>query len=57
MSIDENKAVARKFFDDVVSRGNLAVIDDLCAADYRLHTFVGRQQGRQPQGTTALFAR
>lgn len=37
MSINENKAVARKFFHDVVSQGHLSVIDDLCAPDYRLH--------------------
>lgn len=33
MSINENEAVARKFFHDVVS----CPIDDLCAPDYRLH--------------------
>ena len=34
---EENKAVARRFFEEVVSDGNLDVIDAICAPDYRLH--------------------
>jgi len=34
---EENKAVARRFFEEVVSEGNLDVIDVICAPDYRLH--------------------
>ncbi len=34
---DENKAVARRFFEEVVSDGKLDVIDAICAPDYRLH--------------------
>jgi steroid delta-isomerase-like uncharacterized protein len=32
-----DKAVARRFFEEVVSEGNLDVIDAICAPDYRLH--------------------
>jgi predicted ester cyclase len=33
----ENKAVARRFFEEVVSQGKLDVIDEICAPNYRLH--------------------
>src|SRR4051794_26035916 len=32
-----NKATSRRFFDEVVSGGNLDLLDELCAADYRGH--------------------
>ncbi len=37
MSTDQNKEVVRRFFDEVVSGGDLGLIDDLCASDYRAH--------------------
>jgi len=37
VTTDENKAVARRFFEEVVSDGNLDVVDAICATNYRLH--------------------
>jgi steroid delta-isomerase-like uncharacterized protein len=37
VTTDENKAVARRFFEEVVSHGSLDVVDAICAPDYRLH--------------------
>jgi len=37
VTTDENKAVARRFFEEVVSDGSLDVIDTICAPNYRLH--------------------
>jgi hypothetical protein len=34
---NENKAIARRFFEEVVSEGKVDVIDDICAPNYRLH--------------------
>ena len=31
---ETNKAIVRRYAEEVISRGNLAVIDELCAADY-----------------------
>jgi predicted SnoaL-like aldol condensation-catalyzing enzyme len=37
MTTDENKAVVRRFFEDVVSDGRIDVIDVICAPNYRLY--------------------
>jgi predicted ester cyclase len=37
MTTKGNKAVVRRFFDEVVSSGNLAVADELCSPTYRVH--------------------
>jgi len=37
MTTEHNKAIARRFFDEVVSNGTLDIIDELCSQDYRLH--------------------
>ncbi len=37
MTTEDNKTIARRFFDEVVSNGNLRVVDELCSADYRVH--------------------
>ncbi len=34
MSVEENKAVELRFFEEVVNKGNLAVIDELVAANF-----------------------
>ena len=38
MSIEENKAIELRFLEEVVNKGNLAVIDELCAANFVDHT-------------------
>ena len=54
MSVEENKAVMRRFYEEI-SKGNLAVVDELVAADLIEHSpFVpGQAPGRQ--GALALF--
>ncbi len=34
MSLEENKAIELRFFEEVVNKGNLAVIDELVAANF-----------------------
>jgi steroid delta-isomerase-like uncharacterized protein len=38
MSIDENKAIVRRFFEVGPSQGDLAAADELLAPDFALHT-------------------
>lgn len=54
MSIEENKALTRRFYEEI-SKGNLAVVDELVAIDLVEHSpFVpGQAPGRQ--GTLELF--
>ena len=54
MAIEENKALMRRFYEEI-SKGNLAVVDELIAADVVEHSpFVpGQAPGRQ--GTLELF--
>ncbi len=37
MSVEENKAVARRWYEEVVAQGNLALIDELFAPDFMSH--------------------
>ncbi len=38
MSVEENKAIELRFFEEVVNKGNLAVIDELVAANFVDHS-------------------
>jgi hypothetical protein len=33
MSLNENKTIARRYFEEVLSEGNLALLDELAADD------------------------
>lgn len=47
MSIEENKRLVRRYIEEL-NNGNLAVLDDVLAADYRLNgETIGRAGGRQ----------
>ncbi len=37
MSLEENKAIELRFFEEVVNKGNLAVIDEIVAANFVQH--------------------
>ena len=37
MTAEENKAIVRRFFEECFNQGNLAIADDLIAADYTNH--------------------
>ena len=45
MTIESNKATAKRFVDEVINGGNLALIDELLAADFVDH---GEQPGVPP---------
>lgn len=40
-STEQNKAIARRYVDEVANRRNLAAIDELIAADYLHHSYRG----------------
>ncbi len=37
MSLEENKAIELRFFEEVVNKGNLAIIDEIVAANFVQH--------------------
>ncbi len=55
MSLEENKAIERRFFEEVVNNGELAVIDELFAANFVDHSALpGTAADRE--GTKQFFA-
>ncbi|MFI5458464.1 MAG: ester cyclase [Isosphaerales bacterium] len=54
MSAPENKALIQRFFKDVLNRGDLAALDDLCAAGFILEAPGIPNQRGQSQGLPAL---
>lgn len=47
MDIESNKAVVRRYYDEVLNAGNLDVIDELAVSDYVEHDpFPGQGNGR-----------
>ena len=53
MSTEENKALVRRFVAEVISQGDLAVVDDLLAATYTYHGPGMEVSG--PEGMKHLF--
>jgi|SRR5215467_164316 len=54
MSTEENKAIVRRFFTEVLSQGQLAVVDELLAPTY-INYFPGLPEPvRGPEGFKAL---
>ncbi len=37
MSVEENKAIVRRFFDEIMNKGNAALIDELLAPNFTNH--------------------
>jgi steroid delta-isomerase-like uncharacterized protein len=50
MSANENKALVRRFVEEVWNQGNLGVIEHLVAPDFQDHGHMAAQQGSQPSG-------
>lgn len=47
MSVEQNKAVARRYYDEVLNQGHLSVLDDIAADDYvENDPFPGQSHGR-----------
>jgi steroid delta-isomerase-like uncharacterized protein len=48
MSTDANKAIVRRIYEEVISKGNLALLDELCAPDIVDHAALpGSPPGRE----------
>ena len=48
MSTEDNKALVRHFFEEVLNQGKLALIDELCAPDFVYHNASTTIRGREP---------
>ena len=55
MSTEENKAVTRRYFDEVMSKGNYEVLGQLIAGSYVYHE-PGSGEVRGPEGVKALVS-
>ena len=57
MSTERNTAIARSVYDDVINRGNRALLDDILAPDMVTHdTIQGRLEGAEAfKGLLAFF--
>src|SRR3954468_15004608 len=47
-NLETNKAIARRFIDEVFVHGDLAAVDELAAEDFTPHTFGPLPPGREP---------
>jgi steroid delta-isomerase-like uncharacterized protein len=56
MSIEHNKAIVRRWYQELFGQGNLAVADEICAADYLNHDPSAPPGGwpRGPEGSKAI---
>lgn len=58
MDIEHNKAVVRRFLDEVVGQGQMAVLDELCATDVLNHAAApARQHGIENLKEIVTFTR
>jgi hypothetical protein len=57
--VEENKALLRRVIEEAHSKGDLAVVDEIYASDYVLHTpvFPTGEQIRGPEGIKRLISR
>ena len=56
MSTEENKAVVRRFGEELLNRGNFALLDEILAPDFALHGFAGIPPTREGfQQVVGLF--
>jgi len=54
MSIEENKALMRRIFEEIVNRKNLALVDEFFTANYVFHV-TGFEDLRGPEGMKQYF--
>jgi steroid delta-isomerase-like uncharacterized protein len=45
MSTEQNKAITHRLFEEILNKGNLAVVDELFSSNYVLHTPTGPVHG------------
>ncbi len=48
MSTEDNKALARRFIEELFNQKNLTIIDELCVPDVVIHSAIGTIQGLEP---------
>ena len=51
----ENKATARRFYEEVLNKKNLALIDELVSSDFEDHNPPGPGMPRGPEGVRQVF--
>jgi steroid delta-isomerase-like uncharacterized protein len=56
MSEDANKALVRRFYEEVWGRGNLDVADEVFAGEYERHDFRGGEPEPGPEGQKRIAA-
>ena len=56
MPAEENKAVTRRFLEEIFTAGNLALVEELFAPDYVLHDPSVPQEVRGPEGMRQYVA-
>ena len=49
MSVEENKAIVRRLWEEVINKGNMAVVDELVATNYIDHTQTPELVARDPE--------
>jgi steroid delta-isomerase-like uncharacterized protein len=54
VSLEENKALIRRFYEEVWHKGNLAIIDDIFAPDYIRHDLRPGNPPAGPEGQKAI---
>ena len=54
MSTEENKAIVRRIWEEILNKGNLALVDELVAPNYIGH-FPGMEDIKGPEGLKQLF--
>ena len=55
MSIEENKALARRFYTEVINQGNLDLVDDLVTEDFVEHETFPGLPSTGPEAPKAFF--
>ena len=56
MPTAENRDICRRFFDEVVSQGDLSVVDEICSPDYRLHATLSGPEAIDREALKELVA-
>jgi steroid delta-isomerase-like uncharacterized protein len=56
MPTSQNKDICRRFFDEVISQGDLSLVDEICAPDYRLHATLSGSEAIDREALKELVA-
>jgi len=57
MGIEENKAIIKRYFDEVYNEGNLDVIDEIISPDFEYHSPIGGYKGSEAMKQNLTFSR